>query len=267
MLTEMPGWVLYIFAGLIGAVLGSFANVCIWRMPRGESVVWPGSHCPSCGHKLAFWENVPILSYIFLFGRCRHCRGRISLQYPIVELLCCALSLLAWWHFQEPLRFFIYLCLFIVPLVIVSGIDLGHMIIPDSISIPGIAIGVLVHVFVEGRASYLGAAIDSAIGIIVGGGSLYLVAIAYEKLKKQEGLGGGDVKLIAMLGAFFGWRASILILLMSSFLGSLVGLALIVAMRKDMKYAIPFGPFLAVAGIFYLFAGMPMIRWYLGFFH
>ncbi len=259
-------WILYIFAGLLGSVLGSFANVCIWRMPRGESVAWPGSHCPSCGHKLAFWENVPVLSYVFLLGRCRSCHNRISLMYPLVELICIGLSLLAWWHFGEPLRYLIYLCLFIVPLVIVSGIDLAHMIIPDVISLPGIAVGFLVHVFLDNRGHYMSAAIDSVTGIIIGGGSLYLVAIAYEKLKKQEGLGGGDIKLIAMLGAFFGWRAAIVILLISSFLGSLVGLGVILALRKDMKYAIPFGPFLAAAGLVYLFAGLPMIRWYLSLF-
>lgn len=262
-LTNMPAWIMYVFAGLIGAVLGSFANVCIWRMPRGESIVRPRSHCPACGRKLAFWENVPILSYLILLGRCRSCKAIISIQYPIVEVICVALSLLAWWHFGEPLRYFVYLCLFFVPLVIVSGIDLGHMIIPDSISLPGIVVGALVHIFIDNNGTYLSAALDSAIGIIVGAGSLFIVAYAYEKIKKQEGLGGGDIKLIAMLGAFFGWRAAIFILFVSSFLGSIIGLILMIALRKNMKYAVPFGPFLAAAGMFYLFIGQPFLSWYL----
>jgi len=262
----LPGWSLYIIAGLIGAILGSFANVCIFRMPRRKSVVWPRSRCPHCDHVLSPWENVPLMSFIVLRGRCRKCRGRISLQYPLVETASIALSLLAWWHFGEPLRYLVYFCLLIVPLLIVSVIDLKHYIIPDSITIPGIIVGFAVGVLLEGGLSYRMAALDSLLGILVGGGALYIVAIVYEKLKKQEGLGGGDVKLIAMLGAFFGWRASILVLLMSSLMGSVVGLVLIIILRKDLKYAIPFGPFLAAAGLIYLFAGERIINWYLGLF-
>ncbi len=266
-LSQFPPWSLYVLAGVLGVILGSFANVCIWRMPRDESVAWPPSHCPACGRRLAWWENVPLLSYVVLRARCRSCRAVISPRYPIVELAMAGLSVFAWWYFGEPLRYFVYLCLFILPMMIVTGIDLYHYIIPDSISLPGIGVGFIVHLLLDGAdTSYLWTAVDSAAGIVVGGGSLYLVALAYEKLRKQEGLGGGDVKLIAMMGAFFGWRAALLILLISSFVGSIAGLFMVVAFRKDMKYAIPFGPFLAAAGVIYLFMGQRLIGWYLGLF-
>ncbi len=263
-IADIPPWAVYIFAGIFGSLLGSFANVCILRMPAGRSVVRPRSACPLCGHRLSWWENIPILSFIVLHGRCRSCRGHISWQYPLIELLCATLAVAVWWRFGQPLEFFVYLCLLIVPLVIVSFIDLKHRIIPDSISIPGIFVGVGAAVLLSVDGARLSAAIDSVLGAVVGGLTLFLVATAYEKLKKQEGLGGGDIKLIAMLGAFFGWRASIFILLVSSVLGSLVGLVMILVLRKDMKYAIPFGPFLAAAGIIYLFFGPRLILWYLG---
>jgi len=265
-LSSMPGWFMYVIAGVIGAILGSFANVCIWRMPRGESIIRPGSHCPLCDHKLGFLENIPILSFIFLGGRCRKCRGRISFRYPLVELIAIAVSLFTWWYFKGPISYLVYFCLFLMPLFIASAIDLGHYILPDSITIPGIFVGIAVHTLLDGQGEYLSHAVDSLLGIAVGGGALYIVALVYEKIKKAEGLGGGDVKLIAMLGAFFGWRAALLILLMSSILGSIVGLFMVLAFRKGMKYAIPFGPFLALAGIVYLFAGERIIQWYLGLF-
>jgi leader peptidase (prepilin peptidase) / N-methyltransferase len=262
-----PMWYLDILAGLIGAILGSFANVCIARMPRDESIVTPPSHCPFCGHRLAFWENIPLLSFVALRGRCLSCRRRIPWHYPVVELLLVVLSLCLWWHFRDPLHYFAYLCLFILPLVIASFIDLFHFLIPDSISISGIAIGILVHVFLGARdVSYPAAAIDSIVGIVVGGGTLFIVARAYEYVTGREGLGGGDVKLMAMLGAFFGWRAALSILLASSVVGSVIGIMVILFLRKGMRYAIPFGPFLSIAGIAYLFYGERFVGWYLGLF-
>ncbi|HPM41309.1 MAG TPA: A24 family peptidase, partial [bacterium] len=195
-------------------------------------------------------------------GRCRSCRGPISWRYPAVELISVALALLTWWRFGDPLEFLVYFPFFITPLVIVSFIDLEHRIIPDVISIPGIFVGIGASALVAPSGGRIDAALGGLVGAVVGGLSLFLVAWIYEKLKKQEGMGGGDVKLIAMIGAFFGWRASIFILLMSSILGSLVGLSMILALRKDMKYAIPFGPFLAAAGVIYLFVGQRLILWY-----
>lgn len=266
MLADLPHWLLYLIAGTLGGILGSFANVCIIRMPKEESVIWPPSHCPSCDRRLSWWENIPVVSFLLLWGHCRSCKVRISLQYPLVEAFCILMALFTWWHFQEPVRFLTYFCLLIVPLVIVSVIDLYNFIIPDVISLPGIVIGFLVHVLVEGRTDFVPTMIDSVAGIMVGGGSLYLVALAYEKLKKQEGLGGGDVKLIAMLGAFFGWKAVLFILLLSSLCGSIVGLFLIVILRKDLKYVIPFGPFISLAGVVYLFWGVRLLEWYASLF-
>lgn len=176
------------------------------------------------------------------------------------------LSIFAWWYFRNPIPYLVYVCLFLLPMLIVTFIDLKHMIIPDSISIPGIVVGLIVHTLFKIDGDYLSSFIDSVAGILVGGGLLFLVAFAYEKLKKKEGLGGGDIKLIAMLGAFFGWKSVVLILLLSSLLGSIIGLVLILIFRKDSEYAIPYGPFLVLAGILNLFWGQELIFWYLGLF-
>lgn len=261
MLTQFPSYFFYIIAGLFGSVLGSFANVCVVRLPKGESIALPPSHCPQCGNKLSWWENIPVVSFIILKGRCHNCGQKISIRYPIVEIICIILALTTWWKFQEPLHFFIYFCLFVIPLVIISFIDLELKIIPDIISIPGIFVGIGVSTLFASSGMKLSAALNSALGALSGGLFLFIVAYAYEKIKKQEGLGGGDVKLIAMLGAFFGWKAALVILLFSSILGSIVGGILIIALRKDMKYAIPFGPFLASAGLLYLYVG----EWALGY--
>lgn len=258
----LPDWFLYLIAGAIGAVLGSFANVCIVRLPRDKSVVWPPSHCPHCERRLVWWENIPVFSFLFLSGRCRTCKGPIALRYPIVEALCVILSLYLWWFYKEPFAFLIYLSLFVIPLVIVSFIDLEHMIIPDVISVPGILVGVGVNVLFAAKGNRLSAGLDSLIGAAVGGGALYLVAFAYEKIKKIEGLGGGDVKLMAMLGAFFGWREAIFILFLSSIIGAIVGLIVVIVQKRDMKYAIPFGPFLAMAGLINLLMGDYIMRHY-----
>ncbi len=265
MINNLPEWFPFVIAALLGLCLGSFANVCIVRLPADESIVRPPSHCPNCGHELSWWENIPILSYIFLMGRCRGCSTSISPIYPIVEALCLFLSLFTWWKFGNPLEYFLYFLLLIMPLVVISLIDLEHRIIPNEISIPLIPVGLIVNVVLSASYGwgYKSGAIDSILGILVGGGSLLLVAFGYEKLKKQEGLGGGDIKLIAGLGAFFGWRAVIFILFASSVIGSVIGLLMIAIFRKDMKYAIPFGPFLAAAGLLYLFWGREILTWYL----
>lgn len=150
--------------------------------------------------------------------------------------------------------------------MVITFIDLFHLIIPDIISIPGIFVGLCVHILLEPKGLYLNAAIDSIIGAAGGGALLFLVAFVYEKIKKQEGLGGGDIKLIAMLGAFFGWRAALLILLASSIIGSIVGLFLIVVLKRDARHPIPYGPFLAVAGLLYLFLGEKFMGWYITLF-
>ncbi|HQH80711.1 MAG TPA: prepilin peptidase, partial [bacterium] len=255
MLHIFPGWVLYLLAGTMGAILGSFANVCIVRIPEGKSVVRPGSRCPSCGHAIRPWENIPLISYIFLRGVCSSCRNRISITYPMVELLSIVMAVSLWHHFREPVQFFIYLILFVIPLIIAALIDIRHMIIPDSISLTGIVTGFLATLYLNKRGSYAASALDSILGILIGGGLLFLVAYSYEKIKKREGLGGGDIKLAAMFGAFFGWRGALVTLFLSSIAGSAIGLGLMLFYRKDSKHPIPYGPFLVMAAIFYLFFG------------
>jgi len=261
-----PNWVYYLLAGFLGACLGSFLNVCIVRIPNEESIVWPPSHCRSCDHPIAWWENIPVLSYIILRGHCRHCGHLISPKYLIVELITIGLSLATWWRFHDVRHYLAFFFLLVAPLIVISFIDLKHRIIPDVISLPGIIAGFGANALFASRGAYSHVLLDSALGVLMGAGFLYLVATAYEKLKKTEGLGGGDVKLAAMLGAFFGWRASIFVLLVSSVIGSFVGVILIIVMKKNVKYAIPFGPFLSLGGLVYLFFGQRLINWYLGFF-
>jgi leader peptidase (prepilin peptidase) / N-methyltransferase len=243
---------------IFGGLIGSFLNVCIVRLPKEESIVFPGSHCPSCGHPVRFYDNIPIVSYLLLKGKCRHCGTSISIQYLLVEGITALSSVFLFMRFGISLTYLFYFC-FVAALIVITVIDLYHQIIPDVISLPGIGVGLLGSLVIH-RITFL----DSLIGVIVGGGSLFLVAISYQWVVKREGMGGGDVKLLAMIGAFLGWKAVILTILLSSFIGSIVGIGIILARGKDSKYAIPFGPFLSLGAVIYLFYGDQMIRWYLG---
>ena len=242
---------------IFGALIGSFLNVCILRMPEGKSIVFPGSHCPRCQTPIRFYDNLPLLSYLLLGGKCRHCKASISIQYPIVEGITALSSLFLWIKFGVSLSYFFYFS-FIAALIVITVIDLYHQIIPDVISLPGIGVGLLGALLLP-QVTFL----NALIGVIAGGGSLFLVATIYQWLFKREGMGGGDVKLLAMIGAFLGWRAVILTILLSSFVGSIVGITLILIKGRDFKYAIPFGPFLALGAIISLLWGEEMIRWYL----
>lgn len=261
----MPPIIYYVFAGLFGACVGSFLNVCIHRLPRGYSVVKPRSHCPKCLKSIAWYDNIPIISYIILRGHCRYCGRLISPRYLIVELVTVALSVGLFAYYGDLTRYLIYFCFLVAPLIAVTFIDLEHRLIPDVISLPGVAAGVMARLAFAGP-DWRATIIDVVLGILVGGGFLALVGLGYEWLKKREGLGGGDVKLACMFGAFFGWKGVIFILLLSSVLGSLVGIILIAFLKKDLKYAIPFGPFLAMAAVIYLFLGEKVLNWYLGLF-
>src|SRR3989338_301425 len=262
----LPEIYLWIVVGVLGAIVGSFLNVCILRFPQGESIIFPGSHCANCRHSLSWYENIPLFSFFFLRAKCRHCHAAISWQYPLVELFTIFFSLLTWWWFRDILSYLLYFLFFIAPLMVISFIDLKHLIIPDSISLPGIVVGLIVRLLLAPEGTHLSALMDGVIGILVGGGTLFLIAFAYEKIKKREGLGGGDVKLMAMLGAFFGWQATLFIMLLSSVLGLLIGIVLMIFFRKGFQYQLPFGPFIAFAGIIYLFIGPQMVSWYLSLF-
>jgi leader peptidase (prepilin peptidase)/N-methyltransferase len=253
----MNQWVISLFAFVFGAVVGSFLNVCIYRLPRSESIVFPASHCPGCGRVIRPYDNVPILSYLVLRGRCRTCGTRISPQYPVVELTNALLTMFLFLKFGFSLTF-LFLFIFCSALVVITFIDLEHRIIPDVISLPGIVVGFISSFFLNWLSWQ-----NSLIGIIAGGGSLFLVAFIYQIITKKEGMGGGDIKLLAMMGAFLGWMAVPFIIFTSSLVGSVVGISLMLVQKKDSKLAIPFGPFLAFGAILYVFYGRRLIHWYL----
>jgi len=239
---------------LLGAVVGSFLNVCIRRIPAGESLVFPASHCPKCNHSIRFYDNIPIISFLLLRGRCRNCRESISLQYPLVELLTAIMALLLFWKFGLTLKF-LFSFLFACILIIITFIDLEHQIIPDVLTLPGIPVFFLAAVLAMGVSP-----LEAVLGVLIGGGILYAIAFGYELITKREGMGGGDIKLLAMLGAFFGWKSLFFILLVSSFLGAIVGISVMLIKGKDMKYAVPFGPFLSLAALACIFWGDEFIR-------
>jgi len=245
-------------AFFFGMIVGSFLNVCICRMPKEESVVSPPSHCPGCSCQIRWYDNIPVVSYIFLRGKCRGCGSHISLQYPLVELLNGALTLFLFIRFGPTLAF-AALFIFCSALVVITFIDFEHQIIPDEISLPGILIGFFLSFFLKGHSWQ-----NSLFGILLGGGSLLLVAYAYQRITGKEGMGGGDIKLLAMMGAFLGWKAVPFIIFTSSLVGSLIGVSIMLFQKKDSKLAIPFGPYLAFGAILYIFYGRPLIRWYLG---
>jgi leader peptidase (prepilin peptidase)/N-methyltransferase len=242
---------------IFGAMVGSFLNVCIYRLPKGESIIIPGSHCPHCKNLIKFYDNIPLISYLILKGKCRNCNRPISVQYPLVEGMTALSSLLLFIKFGFSWSYLFYFS-FIAGLIVMTVIDLFHQIIPDVISIPGIGVGLLASLIIPYITFF-----NSLIGILLGGGSLFLVATLYQWLFKREGMGGGDVKLLAMIGAFLGWKSVILTILLSSFIGSITGIILMVLKGKDFKYAIPFGPFLSLGAVISLFYGVNIISWYL----
>ena len=243
-------------AFVMGAVVGSFLNVCIARLPIGESIVFPPSHCPGCGTRIRVRDNIPLLSYALLRGRCRDCGQGITLRYPLVEALTGLLFALLLYRFGWTPTVVVPAA-FVAALVVVSFIDLDHQIIPDVVSLPGIGTGLLLAL-----AGYGPPILDSILGVLLGGGLLWAVAAGYEWIKGQEGMGGGDIKLLAMIGAFLGWRAVLLTLILGSLSGAVVGGSLILLRGADSRAPIPFGPFLAVGALVALFFGEQLIGWY-----
>ncbi len=245
------------FVFLLASMIGSFLNVCIHRIPSDESIAFPASHCPHCHTPIRPWDNIPIVSYMILRGRCRHCQTGISIRYPVVEALTGLAGVATYAVFgidPQALLFFAFLC----ALIVITFIDIDHQIIPDVISLPGIAIG-LAAAFLPGDPAWT----DSLIGILLGGGILWAIAEGYFRLTGREGMGGGDVKLLAMIGAFLGWRAIPVTLMIASLSGTALGFAMMLRSGEGRQMAIPFGPFLAVGAVAALFAGDPLIEWYL----
>lgn len=234
---------------VLGLLLGSFFNVCIRRIPEDEEIVFTASHCPRCKTPIRWFDNLPVLSFLFLRGKCRACKAPISWEYPAVELASGALFLWLFLNTGASAAFLAY-GVFLSLLLVISVIDLHHRIIPNELSYPGMALGI-------GAALWLGNPpwYSAVIGWFVGGFIFWLVAFTYEKLTGREGLGGGDIKMLAMLGAWLGADAILIVIVLSTGLGSIVGIGALLLQKGNLKLAIPFGPFLAVAAFIYLFWG------------
>jgi len=240
--------IIIVFSLIVGAAVGSFLNVVILRLPaENESIVFPASRCPKCLQPLKWFDNIPILSFILLRQQCRYCGAPISWQYPLVELTMALLSLALVFKFGFTPALPVYF-VFTAALLVVIVIDFYHKIIPDSISLPGIAIGFACS-FVNPVITWQ----QSAIGLLIGGGVLYAVAAGYYLFTRREGMGGGDIKLLAMIGAFLGWQSLPFVVFGSSILGALVGIGAMAKQKKGGKTMIPYGPFLSIAALLYMF--------------
>lgn len=255
-MTETARYTLLIVVGLC---VGSFLNVCIHRLPRGGSLLRPRSRCPGCEYELRWYDNIPVISYVLLLGRCRQCRARISLRYPIVELLTATVFVLHPAVFGWTALMVVRL-LFACALIVLFAIDLEHQILPNVITLPGLAGGLIFSlVFPPG-------VLDAVLGALIGGGVLWLIGEAYYRFAGQEGMGGGDVKMLAMVGAFLGWKLVLVTLIVSSIAGSLVGLLVILSRRGGLKQALPYGTFLALGALLASLVGERIVDWYVSFY-
>jgi leader peptidase (prepilin peptidase)/N-methyltransferase len=248
-----------ILAAVVGVCVGSFLNVCIYRLPRGQSLASPPSRCPHCERPLRWYHNIPIVSWVALRGRCAHCQAPISIQYPVIELVTALVWLLIVW--MTPVGWLLASRLVLATaLIVLFMIDLEHQLLPNVITLPGIVVGLAFSVVAPPRPA------DALLGALLGGGVLYAIAAAYYLLRKEEGMGMGDVKMLAMVGAFLGWRAVLLTLVLSSFAGAVIGVVMMGLQKGSMRYALPFGTFLAVGALIAMLFGEQFIAWYLGFY-
>jgi leader peptidase (prepilin peptidase)/N-methyltransferase len=252
----IPSWTAAVFYTVFGLCVGSFLNVVIARLPAGRSIAYPGSACPHCGQAIHWYDNVPVLSYAMLGGRCRACQATISWRYPFVELMCGMLFAAAYLRFGPGTQLLAALVL-LSTLVAITGIDVDHQIIPDVLSIPGIALGLLVSLAPGGIGWK-----DSGLGTLLGGGVFIVIIVASGIVLGQPGMGIGDVKLGAMLGAFLGWKLVLLSILLSVLIGGPLAATLLATGRKGRKDPLPFGPFLAVGAVISLFCGDALLAWY-----
>lgn len=260
-MTDLSMVMVGLFVFSLGASWGSFANVCIYRMPRGRSVVKPRSRCPRCRRRIPWHDNIPILSFALLRGRCRSCRSRIAWRYPLVEMLTGLVWVILVVRFGWSVEFVVFAAV-AVGLVIASFIDFEHQVIPDEVSLGGLLCGILASVFYPPLHQTTNLATSlwaSVMGAAVGAGSLYGIGVVGRWIFKREAMGLGDVKLLAMLGSFLGWRAILLIIMVASLVGSVVGLVLRVRRRAEV---IPFGPYLSLGGLVAMVWGGPLMAWY-----
>ena len=256
MLAHIPDWIQQVFVFILGCCLGSFFNVVIYRLPAKLSIVQPGSHCPRCSRPIAFYDNIPLISYLILMGKCRHCRAPISFRYPLVEALTGTIALLLFQQYGFSMQL-LGESIFVSLLILIAFIDLDTFTIPNILSLPGIAAG-LAFSFLTPRLSWQ----DSLLGILLGGGFLYAVAVAYQFFRRQEGLGGGDIKLLAMIGAFLGSAGVLFTIMLASVVGAMAGIAVMRRTRAGLTAMVPFGPFLSLGAICYLVWGQSLVHWY-----
>jgi len=245
------------FIFIFGMCIGSFLNVCIYRLPSSKSIINPSrSICPNCNGVIQFYDNIPVFSYLWLKGRCRHCNAPISLRYPLVELIAGIVAINVYFMLGLTLEGVVYF-VFISSLLVITFIDIDHKIIPDVITLPGIPAGLAASFVLSGitfKASIL--------GVLIGGGSLLLVAWTYSLVTRKEGMGGGDIKLLAMIGAFIGWKGVIFTIFVASVAGTFVGITLMLLKGKNLKFELPFGPFLSIGAISFIFFGERVLFWY-----
>lgn len=257
----------YIITFILGLIIGSFLNVCISRLPGGTSIIIPGSRCPSCGASIRFYDNIPIVSYIILGGRCRECNARISARYPAVELLNAILYVVALNRYGTgSLWILLFYFLFLSSLIVITFIDLEHQIIPDTITLPGIPLALIAGATILpdpfSKSDSLGLQ-ASLIGILTGGGLFYLTAVLGKAVFRKDALGGGDIKMMALVGGVLGWKGVLLTTFSGSLIGSLMGISLMVLKGKRWGLRIPFGPYLAIGTVISLFWGQDIMKWYL----
>ena len=255
---SLPAGAWVLIAGVMGLIVGSFLNVVIYRLPLGQSLATPRSRCRNCGYTLQWFDNIPVFSWLYLGGRCRQCGAAVSIQYPAVELITAVLFMLVI-MFTPPGPLIASRLLLVCVLIALFGIDLEHQILPNVITLPGIAAGVLFSLIAPPGWK------EALLGALLGGGILYAIAWGYYLWRREEGMGMGDVKMLAMIGAFLGWKAVLVTLVLSSLAGSVIGLAMMAAQRTTMKYALPFGTFLALGAVIAMFVGDPLVAWYSGF--
>ena len=240
---------------LLGLTLGSFINVCIYRLPKNESIIAPRSYCQSCKTRIPIWDNIPVLSYLLLKGKCRQCTASISLLYPVVEVSTALLLLTGFIQFGMSMKFAIF-CAIGPTLLTVAIIDIKHKDIPDTITLPGIIFGIV-------AGSYLFGLKESLLGLISGGGIFLLSSEIYYQVRGRVGMGGGDIKFIAAVGALLGLKQVLLVIFLSAFIGSVVGLIGLIGKKLDAMSQIPFGPFLAVGTLIVYFSGENIINMYI----
>jgi len=250
-----------VIVAVFGLILGSFLNVCIHRLPKDESIVAPGSHCPKCNRSIPWYDNIPVLSYLLLLGRCRFCREKIPVKYPVVEVLTAAIVTALFLKFGLHPKFFSY-ALMSAGLIVVTFIDFEHGVIPDMITMGGIVAGLILAVVfpsVVGQANILGALLNSGGGALVGGISIFLIGLLGKAMFKKEAMGEGDIWLLAMIGSFLGFKMTVLAFFIAPFFGAIVGIILKI---KDGRETIPYGPYLSLAALVSIFFAEKMLSYY-----